>query len=101
LPLSKLIRGPDFAILPTWVQAALQSARLSPSAMNRQPWGFEVLENEVTVYLRSFEPQLTISKRLDCGIAMLHIEVAAGYHGVKGRWDLLPSPRVARFNVIK
>jgi hypothetical protein len=40
-----------------------------------------------------------ISKRLDCGIAMLHIEVAALDCGVKGKWELLEAPRVAKFTV--
>lgn len=40
-----------------------------------------------------------ISKRLDCGIAMLHIEIGALSAGVKGRWELLQSPQVARFKV--
>ena len=42
---------------------------------------------------------LTSDKRLDCGIAMLHIEVAALNCGVKGKWELLASPQVARFTV--
>ncbi|WP_269085170.1 hypothetical protein [Neomoorella mulderi] len=29
-------------------------------------------------------PTYNLPKRLDCGIAMLHIEVAALYHGVRG-----------------
>jgi hypothetical protein len=36
---------------------------------------------------------------LDCGIAMLHIEVAALNAGMKGKWEFLKSPQVARFRV--
>ncbi len=40
-----------------------------------------------------------MAKRLDCGIAMLHIELGALSKGVKGRWELLKQPQVARFVV--
>jgi hypothetical protein len=42
---------------------------------------------------------LTSDKRLDCGIAMLHIEVASLNCGVKGKRQLLESPQVAKFTV--
>jgi hypothetical protein len=35
-----------------------------------------------------------ISKRLDCGIAMAHIEIGANYQGVKGQWEYLENPDV-------
>lgn len=38
-----------------------------------------------------------LSKRLDCGITMLHVEVAARSHGVRGTWESLKTPGVARF----
>ncbi len=38
----------------------------------------------------------TVSKRLECGIAMLHFELGARAMGLSGRWDFLPSPDVAR-----
>jgi hypothetical protein len=39
-----------------------------------------------------------VSKRLDCGIAMLHLEIAALHHGIRGVWELMEAPQVARFN---
>jgi hypothetical protein len=36
-------------------------------------------------------------KRLDCGIAMLHIELGALAGGTTGVWTRLPAPDVARF----
>jgi hypothetical protein len=38
-----------------------------------------------------------ISKRLDCGIAMLHFELGALKSGVPGAWEPLDDPDVARF----
>jgi hypothetical protein len=99
LPLSKLVSGWDRAEWPEWVRVSLESARLAPSAVNRQPWGFEVANNSITVLVRTTGPEFNVSKRLDCGIAMLHIEVAASSHGYKGEWEFLQSPQVARFKV--
>ncbi|MFC2014334.1 hypothetical protein ACFLU8_05675 [Chloroflexota bacterium] len=41
-----------------------------------------------------------MSKRLDCGIAMLHIEIAARSYGIQAEWQFLKAPDVARFSVI-
>ena len=38
-------------------------------------------------------------KRLDCGIAMLHLEVGALSHGIKGRWCYLDRPDIAIYQV--
>jgi nitroreductase len=86
LPASKLISGSSQDGLPEWVRASIQAARLAPSAVNRQPWGFDVEDDGITVHVRTSEPGFNVSKRLDCGIAMLHIELAALSHGVKGKW---------------
>jgi hypothetical protein len=68
--------------------------------MNRQPWRFQVDKNSITVSADSaLNPTMVVSKRLDCGIAMLHIEIGALTSGVKGGWELLKSPQVARFAV--
>ncbi len=100
LPLSRLMSGRNHGELPEWIRVSLQSVRLAPSAVNRQPWGFDIANNSITVYIRTGGPQLTVSKRLDCGIAMLHIEVAALTCGVNGKWQFLKSPQVARFTVL-
>ena len=77
----------------------MEAARLAPSAVNRQPWRFYMEPNGITVSVDSSLVEWGISKRLDCGIAMLHIEVAALDCGVKGKWELLGAPQVARFTV--
>ena len=99
LPLSKLVRGLPREKWPEWVNVCLEAARLAPSATNRQPWGFDVQENSITVFVRTGGRQFSVSKRLDCGIAMLHLEVAAAKCGCRGEWEFLPSPQVARFKI--
>lgn len=97
LPLSKLVSGGRGDNLTEWAKLSLEAARLAPSAVNRQPWGFEVDSNGITVFVRTSGPEFNISKRLDCGIAMLHIEVAASNFGIQGAWELLEAPLVSRF----
>ncbi len=97
LPASKLIGGLGRDELPEWVRASIQAASLAPSAVNRQPWGFEVEDDSIIVYVRTGGPEFSVSKRLDCGIAMLHIEVAAMKCGVRGEWQFLKAPQVAKF----
>jgi len=98
-PLAEMVSGLDEKEWPDWVKSALAAARLAPSAVNRQPWRFYVEPNGITVSVDSSLIEWGISKRLDCGIAMLHIEVAALDCGVKGKWELLEAPRVAKFTV--
>ncbi len=97
LPLSRLVTGLPREKWPDWVSICLEAARLAPSASNRQPWGFDVQENGITVFVRTGGPEFNVSKRLDCGIAMLHLEVAAADSGCMGEWEFLASPQVAKF----
>jgi hypothetical protein len=98
-PLSELTSGLGETEWPQWVKSALEAARLAPSAYNRQPWRFFLEPNCITVSAVELKRDFGFSVRLDCGIAMLHVEVAALDCGVRGGWELLASPRVARFTV--
>jgi nitroreductase len=98
-PLEEMVTGLGQSEWPYWVKSALEAARLAPSAINRQPWRFHVEHDSITVSLDNPSPNFGISRRLDCGIAMLHIEVAALDSLVSGRWELLEDPKVARFVV--
>ncbi len=100
VPISRLVGSLTQDSLPEWMRASIQAARLAPSAVNRQPWGFHVEDNSITVYVRTGGPEFDVSKRLDCGIAMLHIEVAALNCGVRGDWQFLKAPQVARFSAL-
>lgn len=99
LTLSELVRGLPREKWPNWVGVSLEAARLAPSAANRQPWGFDVQDDGITVLVRTAGPEFNVSKRLDCGIAMLHLEVAALDSGCEGQWEFLPSPQVAKFKI--
>jgi nitroreductase len=99
-PLSGLVTGLDESAWPQWIRLALEAARLAPSAVNRQPWRFRVEADSITVSVNTPRREYGLSKRLCCGIAMLHIEVAALSCGVVGRWKFLEPPLVARFETV-
>ncbi|MHB9149671.1 MAG: nitroreductase family protein [Thermoleophilia bacterium] len=95
--------APGIRTWPTQVRVGVEAARLAPSATNRQPWRFTFAPASqdpgssngpvgpgAKVRL-SFERADTpvISKRLDCGIAMLHFELGVRAAGVAGSWALL------------
>lgn len=98
-PLSRLTSGLEEKEWPEWISSVLEAARLAPSAVNRQPWRFHIEPNSITVSVDGGSRDSSVSKRLDCGIAMLHIEVAALNYGIQGRWEFLDAPQVARFNI--
>ena len=98
-PLGELVSDLDRAQWPHWMTAALEAARLAPSAYNRQPWRFHLEPQGITVSAAKLRQDFGFSARLDCGIAMLHIEVAALDCGAKGEWEFLDEPQVARFSV--
>jgi nitroreductase len=93
-PLAALVDGET---APPQLEKAFAAARLAPSAQNRQPWRFRIAQNTVIVTTDKSFSTSSISKRLDCGIAMLHFELGARAEGVLGQWEILPSPDVAKF----
>jgi hypothetical protein len=82
-----------------WMIGALEAARLAPSAVNRQPWRFRVRDGSIDVTVDDTRDNYKISKRLDCGIAMLHLELGARKAGAATRWKPLEPPDVARLIV--
>lgn len=98
-PLAELVVGTLEPHCPPWVKSALEAARLAPSAVNRQPWRFTVSADAITVSVGNLKDTYHISKRLDCGIAMLHLELAALFHGFRGIWEFLNAPKVARYKI--
>lgn len=95
-PLDHIARGFS-KTSPEWMRRALEAARLAPSALNRQPWRFSVESESITVSVTAPDGISGISSRLDCGIAMLHLELGALLSGVRGVWDFLAPPTVARY----
>jgi hypothetical protein len=98
-PLQGMVSGLAETGWPDWAKAAVEAARLAPSAMNRQPWGFDIDKNSITVSIKDRGPEFNVARRLDCGIAMLHIELGALSKGASGRWELLKQPQVGKFTV--
>jgi len=82
-----------------WTKTALEAARIAPSAGNRQPWRFHVTDDSITVSTDSNRKDFHVSRRLDCGISMLHIELGALVSGVRGSWEFLEHPEVARYRL--
>ena len=81
-----------------WTGKAIEAARLAPSARNRQPWRFRVQDKYIVISEDGKPSFSSISRRLDCGIAMLHLELGARAAGKRGGWEFLNFPDVARFS---
>ncbi len=73
-----------FDALPEWKRCALTCARRAPSAMNAQPWSFDPTGEGIIVENIAWNFGWG---RLDCGIAMLHIELGAAHCGITGEWS--------------
>ncbi|MDO7789092.1 nitroreductase family protein [Desulforamulus aquiferis] len=101
LPIAELVSGLPQDEWPRWVKLAVEAARLAPSAVNRQPWRFHIGNQQIIVMLDSIVETYNIPKRLDCGIAMLHIELGALACGVRGDWQFLNEEGVAVFTAEK
>lgn len=78
-PLEELVEKYQPESYPDWVNTALESARLAPSAANQQPWRFEVYPDAGKLILRSSRDNKKhgISPYLDCGIALQHLLLGA------------------------
>ncbi|RCW47767.1 nitroreductase family protein [Halanaerobium sp. MA284_MarDTE_T2] len=67
---------------PGWMKNALKIARIAPSRLNRQPWRFKVESDRIIVECKGTP---TAYRRLECGIALLHLEIGAKDGGVNGK----------------
>ncbi|HHT87207.1 MAG TPA: hypothetical protein GXZ61_06060 [Clostridiales bacterium] len=76
----------EFMRLPQWQQDAIKCGRRAPSAINAQPWDFDVIDDN-SIAVVNVSNNLGYGK-LDCGIAMLHIELGAAHNGYIGDWDI-------------
>lgn len=83
---------------PQWAVAATETARLAPSASNRQPWRFRLEEGGLVVAKDGDLEVPKVTKRLDCGIAMLHVELGALAENAAGIWTDLDGRDVARWD---
>lgn len=74
----------DFRKLPLWQQEAAKMARIAASARNKQPWELEMKPGSIRLICNSDNFGYG---QVDCGIAMLHIELGAAKYGVYGDWQ--------------
>jgi nitroreductase len=109
-PIEEIAPGFDEERWPAWAAEGVRLARVAPSAVNRQPWSIQLLTEEdpltrppeaIGVLISAVDrgAEGSISRRLDCGIAMLHFEVGARLMGGPGAWDVLAAPGVARYTI--
>lgn len=85
-PLEKLVvsqKGTSLADMQPWQNTAFKCAKIAPSAMNMQPWRFAFAPNHICMVASGL---FGAGAELDLGIAMLHIELGAATHGVRGSW---------------
>jgi hypothetical protein len=97
---SQIAPGALFRNWPSWAVAAVETARMAPSTVNRQPWRFRFEGGGIVVSKDNFIETSRVSKRLDIGIAMLHVDLAAMAHGVDGVWTDLRGGDIARFDPV-
>lgn len=72
---------------PLWARAAAECVRISPSAVNRQPWRL-ALDGDTLVISKDSPGDLPrVTKELDIGIASLHAELGALKEGAAGAWS--------------
>ncbi|HWI53164.1 MAG TPA: nitroreductase family protein [Symbiobacteriaceae bacterium] len=82
-PLAEIVRG---EVTEPWLARALEAARWAPSAVNRQPWLFTVLDGGRVSLTCSGAAES--KQALDCGIAMANFAIAAQSQGAAGVWKL-------------
>jgi len=59
----------------------MEAVRLAPSASNQQAWYFEMKENEISVYCKKVIILMERMSKIDIGIALAHIYIAAQDQG--------------------
>jgi len=66
----------------------------APGAVSSQQTTLEVTvePDGIAVSAARFELLPMAARRLDCGIAMLHLQVAACANGIRGEWKFLANP---------
>ncbi|MGM0602548.1 MAG: nitroreductase family protein [Bacillota bacterium] len=97
--MSELVLHDMNSMWPQWIKSALKAARLAPSAVNRQPWRFKIVNNTIIISAKKDKKTADYSYKLDCGIAMLHIHVGSLKEGVSGKWEYLDGNDIAKFIV--
>jgi nitroreductase len=80
---------PEKVLLDQRLVQIFNATRWAPSWMNRQPWRFVLTGKEIFIYkMKQQDREGKDYHRLDCGIAMCHLHLAAHALGIKGCWEL-------------
>lgn len=88
--------NPDFdEAWPAWIKSAIKAARQAPSAVNRQPWRFKVVGDKLLLNASTEDDKGGVSPYLDCGIALLHLELGARNSGQPVAIKELKPPEIA------
>ena len=102
-PIEQLYAGTPLQEWPSWARTAAEAARIAPSAMNRQPWIFRYDGRELSVETAGADSggaEVRYSKRLDCGIALRHLEIGVQQEIREAvSVNFYPAPRVAGISV--
>ena len=93
-PFEKLFYEDSFAKSLTAERAgqfadALETVRLAPSAVNKQPWRAVVCGNKVHFFKKISKGMVTDSfdiQKIDIGIALAHFDLTLKESGIKGRF---------------
>jgi hypothetical protein len=99
-PVAEIAPGFDEERWPTWAAEGVRMARIAPSAVNRQPWRFDLEDGTVAVSVLRRGAEGSISRLLDVGIAMLNFEVGARLIAARGIWVSSDPPGVARYRPV-
>lgn len=83
--------------LKPWQRAAIDCARIAPSAVNKQPWRFTIKEDKVCIRAADDASIKNDTVLVDCGIAMFHFSIGARHAEVHGSWLSAKEPYLAEF----
>lgn len=70
-------------LIPQWVISGIESARLSPSAVNGKPVGYRLNDNNLTAYITKKNHGV---EEIDLGISMAQFELGALHERQQGSW---------------
>lgn len=93
-PIRKIVSGLPMEEWPNWIESSIHAASLAPSAYNRQPFQFIIdADHSITIVIDKPDQETKVRKEIDLGIVMLHIELTAKHHHIKGEWEIKESER--------
>ena len=97
LPVSEIATSDCLTHSHGMFRDAVEAARLAPSPLNRQIWRFTLDGDCLCLSLAGGPEMPRCGKRLDAGIAMLHVDIALAAAGHDGRWEVTSGSTVARW----